>query len=299
MFLLFKDIIEKAKLDIEIEIDRMFNIEDLPQRRIYESMKYSMLAGGKRIRPILFLKTYEMVGKADYSKVLPFSVAIEMIHTYSLIHDDLPAMDNDDFRRGKLTNHKVFGEDMAILAGDGLLNLAYETMISEAIRSEDRERCMLAIDQIAKASGVRGMIGGQVVDILSSSGHGSLETLEYIHKHKTSRLIEASILSAAILAGASSEELSVLRSYAESLGLMFQIRDDILDRIGDSEVTGKTVGIDEANDKLTYVSAYGLEKSIEKTEELYRKSIDDLSRLSDYDTEFLKGLSEYLVYRKA
>lgn len=296
---MFKDIIEKAKLDIEIEIDRMFNIEDLPQRRIYESMKYSMLAGGKRIRPILFLKTYEMVGKADYSKVLPFSVAIEMIHTYSLIHDDLPAMDNDDFRRGKLTNHKVFGEDMAILAGDGLLNLAYETMISEAIRSEDRERCMLAIDQIAKASGVRGMIGGQVVDILSSSGHGSLETLEYIHKHKTSRLIEASILSAAILAGASSEELSVLRSYAESLGLMFQIRDDILDRIGDSEVTGKTVGIDEANDKLTYVSAYGLEKSIEKTEELYRKSIDDLSRLSDYDTEFLKGLSEYLVYRKA
>lgn len=296
---MFKDSIEKAKLDIEAEIDKVFSIEDVPQKRIYESMKYSMLAGGKRIRPILFLKTYEMVQKSDYRKVLSFSVAIEMIHTYSLIHDDLPAMDNDDYRRGKLTNHKVFGEDMAILAGDGLLNLAYETMVAESLRSSHPITYIRAMNELSRASGVRGMIGGQVVDIISSSGDGSLETLEYIHRHKTSRLIEASIISGAILAGARDDEISILQSYAESIGLMFQIRDDILDRIGDSEVTGKTVGIDETNDKLTYVSAYGLEESIEKTEELYRKSIDDLNRLSEYDTEFLKGLSEYLVYRKA
>jgi geranylgeranyl diphosphate synthase, type II len=230
------------KKEIEKEIESLFEIPNTPERLVYESMKYSMLAGGKRIRPILALKTYEIISGKKKKDILKFACAIEMIHTYSLIHDDLPAMDNDDFRRGKPTNHKIYGEAIAILAGDGLLNLAYETML-EAMMDDfsHSERYIKAIREIAKASGVKGMIGGQVADILSDSEKMDIETLEYIHKNKTSVLIESSIISGALIAGASPDEIEALRVYAESIGFMFQVRDDILDKIGSSEELGDCI----------------------------------------------------------
>lgn len=291
---------ETIKSHIEEEIGKLFRVPQSPQQRVYESMRYSMTAGGKRIRPILALKTYEIISGRDYFEIMNFALSIEMIHTYSLIHDDLPAMDNDDYRRGKPTNHRVYGDDMAILAGDGLLNLSYETMIQSMATSRlDRDRYISAICEVSNASGVDGMIGGQVVDILSDSGDMDIATLEYIHRNKTSRLIEASIVSGAILGGASSRELESLKTYAESIGLMFQIRDDILDRIGNSEELGKTAGIDEINEKMTYVTVYGLEKSIEKTKKLCKTAREALLKLEDKDTSFLKELADYLVCRRA
>lgn len=296
---LFKEEMGEIKTYIEEEIEALFRLVKSPQEVVLESMRYSMTAGGKRIRPILALKTYEIVSGKSYREIMKFAVAIEMIHTYSLVHDDLPAMDNDDYRRGKPTNHRVYGEDMAILAGDGLLNLAYETMFELIAEAEEKEKYTAASLEVARASGVNGMIGGQVVDILSERKDMDSATLDYIHKNKTSRLIESSIISGAILGGASKEEMDALKLYAESIGLMFQIRDDILDRIGSSEELGKTAGIDEINDKMTYVTVHGLEKSLEKADELCKTARETLGRMKDKNTEFLEGLVDYLVCRKA
>lgn len=293
--------------EIEIYIDIIENYlkEKLSfkksfQNIIYEAMNYSIFAGGKRIRPILTLKTFELISKDNFKKALPFASAIEMIHTYSLIHDDLPAMDDDDFRRGKATNHKVYGEDIAILAGDALLNLAYETMINSIpLDSNDSGSYIRALKEIAKASGVEGMIGGQAVDIKSSEEVMDEEKLRFIHNKKTSALIEASILAGGLLAGANEKEIKALSGYGKSIGLCFQIRDDILDEIGDKKKLGKDVGSDESNNKLTYLSIYGVEGSIEKTHALCNTAINSLDIFDENDINFFEEFARYLVYRES
>lgn len=296
----FEDEIKKYIDIIEANLEKILPNENCFQGTVCEAMKYSMFAGGKRIRPILTLKTFELISKEDYTKALPFASAIEMIHTYSLIHDDLPAMDNDDYRRGKLTNHKVYGEDIAILSGDALLNLAYETMLKSIPNNIDEmPRYINAMKEIAKSAGIYGMIGGQTLDIVSNGNIESLEQLDFIHKMKTSALIESSILSGAFLANANPVQIDALRNYGEAIGLCFQIRDDILDVIGENEKLGKATGSDEVNNKLTYLTLHGMEKSVSKTYELCSEAIEALKVFNDEDTLFFKELSKYLVYRES
>lgn len=285
---------------IERDLEKRLDFKDSFQNTLYESMKYSIFAGGKRIRPILALKTYELVSKNSYKKALPFASAIEMIHTYSLVHDDLPPMDDDDYRRGKPTNHKVYGESMAILAGDALLNLAYETMINSI--SKDCENVyghIEAIKEIGKAAGVAGMIGGQAVDVESNEMILSEEQLTFIHNKKTSALIEASIVAGGLLANGSQEQIKALSDYGKAIGLCFQIRDDILDEIGDNKKLGKNIGSDQSNKKLTYLTLHGLDKSIEKTHELYKQALKALITFKKEDVLFFEKFAEYLVYRES
>ena len=271
------------------------------QRRVAESMNYSFISGGKRIRPLFMLESYRMFGGEDLSKISPFMAAIEMIHTYSLIHDDLPAMDNDDYRRGRPTNHKMFDEATAILAGDGLLNLAFET-ISKAMVEEDDiivlRRMAYANAVLANKAGIYGMIGGQMVDLLSENKTDTeLETLLFIHKHKTAALIEASLMIGAIMAGADDEDIAKIEKVGDNTGLAFQIRDDILDVIGDSIKLGKSVGSDEKNDKTTYVKIKGLEESQKELENLSKEARDIVVGVAGKEN-FLSDLIEYLVNRE-
>ncbi|AEV68658.1 polyprenyl synthetase family protein [Acetivibrio clariflavus] len=271
--------------------------KDLMEKSIYNAMRYSLLAGGKRLRPVLSLAVCDMLG-GDLKEVLPYACAVEMIHTYSLIHDDLPSMDNDDYRRGKLTNHKVFGEALAILAGDGLLNMAFELMLENTSSNcNNIENKVKAMGYIAKSSGVRGMIGGQVVDIESENNEVSVETLEYMHRLKTGALIKASVISAAIICNASNEDIQNLENYAEGIGLAFQIKDDILDVEGNIDKLGKNVGSDASNKKTTYVSIYGLEKSKQMLTEITESAIKSLDSFGG-KAAFLKELAEYLVIRE-
>lgn len=292
----FKEELNVLKEKIDKELEKSIKFEMGPHEKIFKSMKYSLLSGGKRIRPIISIKACELVGGNIYN-VLPFALALEMIHTYSLIHDDLPSMDDDKYRRGKLTNHKVYGEAIAILAGDALLNYAYETMINNIVSEKDSSRMVEAFQVIAKASGVYGMVGGQVADILSEGKKINKNELDFIHKNKTSALIEAAITCGAIIGGAEEKQLYNLKNYGKAIGLCFQIRDDILDCIGDEKKLGKDIGSDIDNDKITYVSIYGIEQSIRKTNELCNVAI---SYLSDFDTDkvqFFVNLAKYLVYR--
>ncbi len=271
------------------------------QRRVTESMNYSFISGGKRIRPLFMLESYRLFGGDDLSKISPFMAAIEMIHTYSLIHDDLPAMDNDDYRRGRPTNHKMFDEATAILAGDGLLNLAFET-ISKAMNEEDDiivlRRMVYANSVLAKKAGIYGMIGGQMVDLLmENKSDTELETLLFIHKHKTAALIEAALMIGAIMAGADDEDIAKIEKVGDNTGLAFQIRDDILDVIGDSIKLGKSVGSDEKNDKTTYVKIKGLEQSQKDLENLSKEAKDIVIGIAGKET-FLSDLIEYLVNRE-
>lgn len=287
----YGDIIDKL-LDETLPKDNGF------QGKVFESMRYSIFAGGKRLRPFLLLKTCEIIS-GDYNKSVPFALAVEMIHTYSLIHDDLPSMDNDDYRRGKLTNHKIYGDAIAILAGDGLLNFAYETITDSLL--DDKENYLnkvMALKELSTAAGINGMIGGQVVDILSEDKNIDKNTLDYIHNNKTSALIEASIIAGAYIGGANSIEINALREYGKAIGLGFQIRDDILDKVGNSEKLGKNIGSDEENNKATYISLYGLENSIKKTEELCNIAINSLDKLENKDVSTLKELAKFLVYRE-
>lgn len=293
------DELNKYKSIIDSELEKIMPNEDSLQKKIFEAMRYSIFAGGKRLRPILALKTSELIS-GSYEGALKIALSIEMIHTYSLVHDDLPPMDNDDFRRGKPTNHRVFGEDIAILAGDGLLNLAYETMLkSIPLNREYYKRYISAIREVSKAAGVFGMIGGQTVDIQSKDDVLEEKKLEFIHNKKTSALIEASIVSGAILAGASNEQINNLRCYGQAIGLCFQIRDDILDRIGDKKMLGKNIGSDETNHKLTYLSIYGMENSVREIQRLNKKAIESLSVFDDKESLFLKELANYLANRKS
>ena len=235
--------------------------------KIYEAMRYSLLAGGKRLRPILCLASCELAG-GTLEMAMPTACALEMVHTMSLIHDDLPAMDNDDYRRGKLTNHKVYGEDIAILAGDGLLAYAFEFIASNT-QNVSAERVLQVVAQLAKAVGAAGLVGGQVVD-LESEGKPDIqeETLNFIHTHKTGALLEACVVCGAILAGAESADLQRMSRYAQNIGLAFQIVDDILDITATQEELGKTAGKDIQAQKATYPRLWGLEESKAQAQQL-------------------------------
>ena len=261
---------------------------------IYDSASYSLNIGGKRIRPLLMLLTYNMY-KENWREILEFSSAIEMIHTYSLIHDDLPCMDNDDLRRGKPTNHKVYGEDIAVLAGDALLNEAMNVMMKFSL-NHGRE-ALVASQKIAEAAGAEGMIGGQVVDIINEGKKISEEELRYMHMKKTGALIKVSIVAGAILGNASEEEIELLEKFGENLGLAFQIKDDILDVIGNTEKLGKKVLSDEENDKTNFISMHGLDYCIKECERLTNESINILDSLS-VNTEALKFLTKKLLDRE-
>lgn len=261
---------------------------------ILKAMSYSLKSNGKRLRPILLLEFAKML--EIYEKhALPYAISLEMIHAYSLIHDDLPCMDNDDFRRGKPTNHKVFGEDLALLAGDGLLNLAFETM------SDPKNACNFSSDKILKvifeissSTGVRGMISGQVFDIADNVS--TIEQLEQIHSLKTGKLIECSCVSGVILGGGDTVKINSARNFAKNLGLAFQIRDDMLDKFGSSDILGKPVGSDENNKKITYTSVFSEQKCQQLVDDYTQKAIDSLDAFKNAD--FLINLAKSLTKRE-
>lgn len=265
------------------------------QKTIFEAMNYSLKAGGKRLRPILTLEACRIVG-GNEEDAIPFAIAIEMIHTYSLIHDDLPALDDDDLRRGRPTNHKVYGDAMAILAGDGLLNYAFEIMLKSSIGKENPAKYLNAINEMAKSSGVYGMIGGQVVDIESEDKKIEMEKLDFIHLNKTAAIIVGCMRAGAIIGDATEEQLENITKYATNIGLSFQIADDILDITGDESKLGKKVGSDIDNNKSTYPSLIGLEKSKEIANDLINEAKTRISNIKG-DTEFLNDLAEYIVAR--
>lgn len=268
------------------------------QKIIFEAMEYSVLAGGKRLRPMFMLETYRLFGGMDLKIVEPFLVAIEMIHTYSLVHDDLPAMDNDDYRRGRQTTHKVYGEAFGILAGDALLNYAFEI----ASQACDYENCNLvayakAMKVLAKKAGVYGMIGGQVVDVQNSEQALSKEQLDFIYELKTSALIEASMMIGAILAGATDEQVELVEKIAKDTGIAFQIKDDILDVTSTVEELGKPICSDEKNIKTTYVTLMGVNKAQEFVEAMSQHALE-CYKLLGCNNEFLEELIKQLITRR-
>lgn len=280
-------------------LEKFLPAEEGQQRIIFEAMNYSVRAGGKRLRPILMEETYHMFGGSS-AVIEPFMAAIEMIHTYSLVHDDLPAMDNDEYRRGKKTTHAVYGEAMGILAGDALLNLAYETAAKAFGMEVADTRVAMAFTVLAKKAGVYGMVGGQVVDVESEKSDDcpiTREKLDFIYRLKTGALIESSMMIGAILAGASSDEISRVEQIAAKLGLAFQIQDDVLDVTSTLEVLGKPVGSDEKNNKATYVTFEGLDKAVSDVERISKEAEEQLDDLG-YDDAFLKELFEYLIHRE-
>ncbi len=278
----------------ESTLRKYMKLEDNPQKKIYQAEEYSLMAGGKRLRPVIMMMTAKMCKKSP-ELVLPFAAAIEMIHTYSLIHDDLPAMDNDDLRRGKPTNHKVYGEAMAILAGDALLTKAFETAASFDDETVPKERVLRAIVTLAASAGDNGMIGGQVVDIESRNEDEKL--LKYLHSLKTGALIKASGVIGAILAGATEEEIKAVESFCENLGIAFQIQDDILDVTGNEAELGKPIGSDAENEKSTYVTLFGIEKAEKLAEEYTQKAIKSLDIFEENGE--LVALANKLMGRKA
>ena len=280
-------------------LEKFLPAEEGQQRIIFEAMNYSVRAGGKRLRPMLMEETYHMFGGSS-AVIEPFMAAIEMIHTYSLVHDDLPAMDNDEYRRGKKTTHAVYGEAMGILAGDALLNMAYETAAKAFDMEVAAARVARAFTVLAKKAGVYGMVGGQVVDVESEKSDDcpiTREKLDFIYRLKTGALIESSMMIGAILAGASSDEVSRVEQIAAKLGLAFQIQDDVLDVTSTLEVLGKPVGSDEKNNKATYVTFEGLDKAVSDVERISKEAEEQLDDLG-YDDAFLKELFEYLIHRE-
>ncbi|GFY86565.1 geranylgeranyl pyrophosphate synthase 1 [Actinidia rufa] len=264
---------------------------------IHESMRYSLLAGGKRVRPVLCIAACELVGGHPAAAV-PAACAVEMIHTMSLMHDDLPCMDNDDLRRGKPTNHKVFGEDVAVLAGDALLAFSFEH-IATATRGVSSDRIVRVIGELAKSIGAEGLVAGQVVDISSEGiSEVGLEHLEFIHRHKTAALLEGSVVLGAILGGGSDDEVEKLRKFARCIGLLFQVVDDILDVTKSSKELGKTAGKDLVADKVTYPKLIGIEKSREFAEELNKEAKDQLSGFDPEKAAPLIALANYIAYRE-
>ena len=292
----FKQTLKQRAEEVENLLKQYMPKEEGYQRNIMESMNYSLNAGGKRLRPILTIEACKVVG-GNVEDVIPFAMAIEMIHTYSLIHDDLPALDNDDLRRGKKTNHIVYGEDMAILAGDALLNYAFEVMLSNSIDKENPNKYLKAINEIAKTSGIYGMIGGQVVDIKSENQQISKDQLDYIHNNKTAAIIIGCMRAGAIIGNATQEELDKITKYAKNIGLAFQIVDDILDVVGDESKLGKKVGSDVENNKSTYPSLLGLEKSKHIAYELIQEAKENINSINK-NTNFLNDLANYIIDRE-
>ena len=265
------------------------------QKTVLEAVNYSVLAGGKRLRPMLMKETYQMFGGRG-KVVEPFMAAMEMIHTYSLVHDDLPAMDNDEYRRGKKTTHAVYGEAMGILAGDALLNLAFETAAG-AFDIETSARTAKALQILSKKAGIYGMIGGQVVDVESEGQPLSREKLDFIYRLKTSALIEAAMMVGAVLAGASDDEVAAIEHVANDVGLAFQIQDDILDVTSTLEVLGKPIHSDDKNHKTTYVSLEGLDKAKKDVEEISERALSTLASLN-HKNAFLEELIRMLITRE-
>ena len=288
----YKEIVEEHLLDFIPEIDHK-------SITIYEAMKYSLTAGGKRLRPVLLLAACEFAG-GDINRALPYACAIEYIHTYSLIHDDMPEMDNDDLRRGMPTNHKMFGNAMALLAGDGLLSTAFEVMHKDELLyfddSAKLKRRIRATYEISKYCGCRGMVAGQVADIEAEGKQCSKEMLDYIHINKTAALIMAAIRAGAHLGGADDQMMEALTLYAENLGLAFQIVDDILDVVGDEATLGKKTGADLENNKSTYPALYGLEASQQRLLELTENAVNALADYYD-NAEFFTQLVKDLAVR--
>jgi len=263
--------------------------QDVPQP-LRDAMRYSLLAGGKRLRPVLLLAAYSLL-KEDFTQALPFAAALEMVHTYSLIHDDLPAMDNDDLRRGRPTCHKIYGEGMAVLAGDGLLSLAFETMAQSK-----HPKAFDALRELALRCGTRGMVAGQCKDLQAEETGGDEETLRYIHLHKTADLLTAPIVMGLTLAGADEAQLEAGRAYGKNLGMAFQIIDDILDVIGDEKTLGKSVGKDQAENKCTWTAIYGLEKARQDAEMYTRQAEESLEKFQNAGN-FLKILAQRALVR--
>lgn len=289
------DFFEEDRLAVDSSLERLMPAANVPPSSIHTAMRYSVFAGGKRIRPILCLEAARIFAE-DVDHAHYPACAIEFIHTYSLIHDDLPALDNDDLRRGKPTCHKKFGDAIAILAGDALLTLAFET-IGKSPVSPERRVAMLA--EISSAAGtVNGMVGGQVADIEAEGSRVGPEMLEYIHRAKTAALIRASITAGAISSGAPAEEISRLRRFGENIGWAFQVTDDILDVTESSSALGKTAGKDVAQQKATYPSVFGLERSQQIATELAGKAIAELAAYGE-KAQRLKAIAEFLVLRRA
>lgn len=270
------------------------------QKRVIEAMNYSVDAGGKRVRPLLMAEVYRLLGGRDLQVIAPFMAALEWIHTYSLVHDDLPAMDNDDYRRGQLTTHKKYGEDFGILAGDGLLNFAYEILFETcAAASSDaaaQQRAVRAALVIAKKAGIYGMIGGQTLDVQMTGQPMTEEDLDFIFRLKTGALIEAAFMAGAILAGADDAVVSKVEEAGRQIGIAFQIQDDILDVTSTSEILGKPVFSDEKNHKTTYVTLYGMDKAVSDVRQLSQKAVAGLEELGD--NSFLTAYLYQLINRE-
>lgn len=285
---------EEDRIAVDAQLERLLPAETTQPPSIHKAMRYSVFAGGKRVRPILCMETARIFAEDVAASLYP-GCAIEFIHTYSLIHDDLPSLDNDDLRRGKPTCHKKFGEATAILAGDALLTLAFETIAAAPTEAERRVRM---VAEISKAAGtVNGMVGGQVADLEAEGKHVGAETLEYIHRSKTAALICASITAGAICAGASVMDVERLRRFGETIGWAFQVTDDILDVEESSAALGKTAGKDMAQEKATYPAVYGLERSHEIANELAGKAIAELEPYGA-KAERLRAIAEFLVLRR-
>lgn len=282
-----KTLIEQA---LQAELDKTGILDE----KLRESMAYSLMAGGKRMRPILLMAAADAVG-ADGKRFLSVACALEMIHTYSLIHDDLPAMDNDDYRRGRLTNHKVYGDGIAILAGDALLTLAFSVILRQ--KDVPSERLLCVVDEISRAAGAEGMVGGQVLDLRAENQNISIQDLRKIHMGKTGALFRAALRSGAILGSASAQQLDALTLYAEHFGLAFQITDDILDVVGNTAMIGKPVGSDEKNHKSTYVTLTSLDQARELAQSAAAEAVGALRSFGD-EASFLRQLVIHLVARE-
>ena len=290
---MWRNYLKEHQIQVEDWMQSLVPVQPGPLAQVMESMRYSLFAGGKRLRPILLMAAADAVG-ADGQRFLQSACALEMIHTYSLIHDDLPAMDDDDYRRGRLTNHKVFGEGMAILAGDGLLTLAFETLLSQPGVTPEVLVCVAR--EVAQAAGPSGMVGGQAIDLGSEGQQPSPEVMKLMHRLKTGALFRASLRAGAMLGGGSDEDVRGLTDYAEQFGLAFQITDDILDVTGTEATLGKPIGSDEKNNKATYVSVYSLSEARRMAQEAVTDAVAALGRFGDR-AWVLRSLAEYLLTR--
>ena len=291
----FKEKLSEKVKETEAVVLQYLPKEEGLQKTVIEAMNYSVNAGGKRLRPMLMKECYSLFG-GEGKVVEPFMAAIEMIHTYSLVHDDLPAMDNDEYRRGKKSTHAQFGEAIGILAGDALLNYAFETAVS-AYRIDAGPAVFRALEILGRKAGIYGMVGGQTVDVELEGQPLPPETLDYIHSNKTAAMIESAMMVGAVLAGASDEDVAVIEKVAHDVGFAFQIRDDILDVISTEEILGKPIGSDERNGKTTYVTLYGMEKAKQAVEELSSSAVAGLRSLGR-ENAFLTDLVSYLVGRE-
>lgn len=281
---------------VDTALDRYLPPESIFPAELHRAVRYSIFAGGKRLRPLLTIVTAQIFS-VPAQQAMPAACAIELIHTYSLIHDDLPALDDDDFRRGRPSNHRVFGEGMAILAGDALQTRAFELLATEAAKRFPSKTVLRLVAELGTAAGSGGMIGGQVVDILSQGKQVSAETLDYIHRHKTGALFSCCIRSGAIMGGAAREELAALTRFAQNIGLAFQVTDDILDISGDEKKLGKKTGADLEKKKATYPALYGLDKAREMADILLEQALSELAPFGA-PAQNLRLLAERLVRRE-